>query len=145
MTTREKAIEYLDIFRNCKFSDFHRPFGTDCGMGFVLILLYSNEKENTAKEISEKMDVSMARVTSLMQKMEERGLVKRTPSQKDGRVNYISLTEKGNIEAQKAMEFSISIATKIIEELGTDEIDHFIKTFERIKNVLEKEEKLHSN
>ena len=86
------------------------------------------------------MNVSMARVTSLIQKMEERGLLVREESLTDRRVNLISLTEKGEAEAVKAIDFSISIVTKLIEEIGTDEIDRFIETFDKIKNVLENKE-----
>ena len=140
MSTKDKAIEYLELFRNCKFSDFYRPFGTDCGLGYVLIALYKKDREITAKEISEKMNVSMARVTSLIQKMEDRGLLVREESLTDRRVNLITLTKKGEEEAIKAIDFSISIVTKLIDEIGTDEIDHFISTFDKIKNVLESEE-----
>jgi DNA-binding MarR family transcriptional regulator len=139
MEIEQKAIEYLDLFRDCKFSELQHPFlGTDCGMGFILIYLGRLGKEVTAKELSRQMDVSMARITSLVKKMEERALIIRTISKDDGRVAFINLTEKGRLEAKKAYEFSLSIVKTLIQQLGIEQIDAFIKTASNIKNVLDR-------
>ena len=137
MTKEEKALDYLNQFRDCKFSSLKKPFtGSDSGMGFILVYMYHNVKEVSQKVLAEKMNVSKARITSLIQKLEERGLVTRKTSTSDERVNMISLTEKGNEEGEKLVQYSLKIVMQLIDEVGTEEIDRFIVTLYKIKDVL---------
>lgn len=137
MTIEEKALDYLNQFRECKFSSIQKPFtGAESGMGFILVYMANNVKEVSQKELAEKMNVSKARITSLIQKMEEKGLVNRTTSKEDERVNMISLTEKGNEEGERMVKYSLKIVMRLIDEIGTDEIDHFLVTLFKIKDIL---------
>ena len=137
MTKEEKALDYLNQFRECKFSSLQKPFtGADSGMGFILVYMCHHVKEVSQKELAEKMNVSKARITSLIQKMEERGLVNRKTSMEDERVNIISLTDKGNELGEKMVQYSLKIVMRLIDEIGTDEIDRFITTLLKIKDVL---------
>jgi DNA-binding MarR family transcriptional regulator len=137
MTTEEKALDYLNQFKACKSQDLGKPFtGQDSGMGFILVYMYHNVKEVTQKELAEKMNVSKARITSLVQKMIEKGLVTRKTSKEDERVNIISLTDKGNVEGEKLLQYSLKIVLQLIDEIGTDEIDRFINVLLKIKDVL---------
>ena len=116
MTKEEKAIEYLNQFRECKFSSIQKPFtGTESGMGFILVYMTHNVKEVTQTELASKMNVSKARITSLIQKMEEKGLVKRETSKNDERINIISLTEKGVKEGERMVKYSLKIVMQLID------------------------------
>ena len=104
MTKEEKALDYLNQFRECKFSSLQKPFtGADSGMGFILVYMCHHVKEVSQKALAEKMNVSKARITSLIQKM---------------------------------VQYSLKIVMRLIDEIGTDEIDRFIMTLLKIKDVL---------
>ena len=62
--------------------------------GDILVILYKYEKL-TMKNIAEKIHRTKPTVTVLVNKLEEQGYVKRVKSDKDSRVTYIILTEKG--------------------------------------------------
>ena len=94
MTKEEKALDYLNQFKACKFQDLGKPFtGQDSGMGFILVYMYHNVKEVTQKELAEKMNVSKARITSLVQKMIEKGLVTRKTSNRSSFSNHFTFSE----------------------------------------------------
>ena len=113
--------------------------GKDFGLGFVVAYLsFNKDTEITAKLLSEKMDVSMSRMTTLIQKLEERDLVYRESSKEDGRVSLLHLTKKGEEEGTKIIETSIYYAEQIIEELGLEKIDEFLNTAMKIKNIVDK-------
>ena len=139
MDKRQIAIEYLLKLRDCKFGDFQEAFlGKDFGLGFVVAYLsFNKDTEITAKLLSEKMDVSMSRMTTLIQKLEERELVYREASKEDGRVSLLHLTKKGEEEGTKIIETSIYYAELIIDELGLEKIDEFLDTAMRIKNIVD--------
>ena len=94
MDKREKAIEYLTRLRDCKLNELKDPFlGKDYGLAFVISYMACSTDNITAKVLSEKMDVSMSRMTTLIQKLEDRELVYRIPSKEDGRVSFLFLTD----------------------------------------------------
>ena len=137
MTKQEKAFEYLNKFRNCKLSSLKDTFSSvDSGMNFILFYMYTYVKEVTAKELAEQMNVSKARITSLIQKLEERGLVQRKTSYEDERVNIISLTEKGNEEGEELINYSLKVIMQIMDEIGLEEIDRFLETLFKVKEIL---------
>ncbi len=137
MAEEEKALDYLNQFRECKFSSIQKPFtGTESGMGFILVYMYHRVKEVSQKELAEKMNVSKARITSLIPKMIDRGLVSRKTSEEDERVNIISLTDKGNLVGEQLVQYSLKVVMQLIDTIGTEEIDRFIVTLYKIKDVL---------
>ena len=45
MTREEKALDYFNQFRECKFSSLQKPFtGADSGMGFILVYVSSYKR-----------------------------------------------------------------------------------------------------
>lgn len=138
MENREKAILYLTKLRDCKLNDLKDPFlGRDYGLAFVLTYLTCSNENVTAKLLSEKMSVSMARLTTLIQKLEERGLIYREASKDDGRVSLLYLTDKGKQEGNRIVETSIGIAEKVIDKLGANTVEEFLNTIYRIKEIVD--------
>ena len=138
MDKREKAIEYLTRLRDCKLNELKDPFlGKDYGLAFVISYMACSTDNITAKVLSEKMDVSMSRMTTLIQKLEDRELVYRIPSKEDGRVSFLFLTDKGKQEGNRIIEASIEIAERIIDKLGVDKVDDFLTTIYKIKQIVD--------
>ena len=61
---------------------------------FVLNYLATHETAIHPKELSKKMAVSTARITSLLHHMEEKGLIARSSDLSDNRQIFVRLTEK---------------------------------------------------
>lgn len=138
MENREKAILYLTKLRDCKLNELKDPFlGREYGLAFVLTYLTCSNENATAKLLSEKMSVSMARMTTLIQKLEERGLIYREASKDDGRVSLLYLTDKGKQEGNRIVETSIGIAEKVIDKLGANTVEEFLNTIYRIKEIVD--------
>ena len=69
---------------------------------FVLNYLATHETAIHPKELSKKMAVSTARITSLLHHMEEKGLIARSSDLSDNRQIFVRLTENGVNAIQKA-------------------------------------------
>lgn len=74
--------------RERKFMNPHR------GQGRVLSIL-KLKPEITQKELTYLLDMSKQALGELLNKLENCGYITRTPSQEDGRVMIVTLTEKG--------------------------------------------------
>jgi DNA-binding MarR family transcriptional regulator len=79
---------------------------------FRIAGLLVDEEDITQKELAEKLSVRPATLSVAISKLEERGIVKREPSDLDKRANYLRLTPSSNFtemtEILNAFEKKIS-------------------------------------
>ncbi len=74
---------------------FFRPYGVSSAQYNVLVLLKENKEGLSQVEISRQMVVSRANITSIIDKLEKKGLVKRFSDPDDRRLFNIRLTKEG--------------------------------------------------
>ena len=105
---------------------------------FVLNYLATHETAIHPKELSKKMAVSTARITSLLHHMEEKGLIARSSDLSDNRQIFVRLTENGVNAIQKARAEVISRVSSLLEALGPEDAREYIRIQEKIlDNFLE--------
>lgn len=75
------------------------------------------------KQISSKVLKSTANITTVLDNLEERGLVKRVRQQEDKRFILVSLTEKGQEVIQKVLPYHIQEIIQILKVLDENEIE----------------------
>lgn len=71
----------------------------------VLVLLKSNAQASPA-QLAASLHVAAPNLTGILRRLEERGLVQRTRSEEDKRVQHIELTAAGQDTVQRAMSAS---------------------------------------
>ena len=109
----------------------------DSGMKLVLMYLNGNNEEIYASTISEKMNISRARVGILLKKMENKNYITKTISDKDARIEVINITDKGLAKCREIEFETIKCITILIDKIGYDELNNFLDTANKIKNVIE--------
>ena len=72
-----------------------QPFGLSPATGLVLSILADSEAPLSPNHIADRLIISRASVTSLVDSLEKRGYVKRQPHQADRRMLLITLTDLG--------------------------------------------------
>ncbi len=100
MRSREKNEIMLSIVRlasrlQARADAFLRPYGVSSAQYNVLVLLKGARDGLSQVEISREMVVSRANITSIIDKLEKRGLVRRFPDTSDRRLFRVRLTDKG--------------------------------------------------
>ena len=83
-----------------------RAMGTlDIGIGQLPVLrLLSENGPMTQGALAEEMRVTPATISATVRRMERGGLIRRTPAEMDGRILYVSLTDKGAARCAQASE-----------------------------------------
>ncbi len=82
----------------------------------AIILL--NEKENqTLSQLSDGLSRTRCTITGLVDRLEDKGLVRRKRSRKDRRLVYVSLTDKGRELAAELREKVVPEISKLGEKL----------------------------
>lgn len=108
----------------------------DSGVRFVLMYLMDSKENVYASSISDIMNISRARVGILLNKMETKGYILKTASDKDARIEVINLTDKGLNRCNEIKDEIAKYISIIVEKVGYDELNHFLDTACKIKSVL---------
>ena len=97
-----------------------------------------NTDECTAKKIREKILIDEGYLSRILDSFSKRGLIRKTPSQMDGRLRIIVPTEKGQKEFATLNQNSNHLISQLIGKLSEEECEELLSNMERIHALLEK-------
>ena len=120
--------------------EFFRPLGlTDVQFNLMMLLSHQSGKEGglSQAQLSEMMLVNRANITSLIDRMESAGLVKRTPAAEDRRLNIIKLTAKGINKLAKIEPAYAKGVKKVMSALSSSQQNRLIKLLEKVREKVD--------
>ncbi|MDC7249817.1 MAG: MarR family winged helix-turn-helix transcriptional regulator [Sphaerochaetaceae bacterium] len=91
------------------------------------------------KHYIDSVDMESGSFTYLADKLEKKGIIKRTPSKNDKRVNVLELTDKGKMVAKKLnnnFTLHISHLIKDLDDEDLKEMEEAIKSLEKVYEKL---------
>lgn len=106
----------------------------------ILMLINNMKKDNVSlkpSDISSILRVSNATITPTLNQLEDDGKIIRKHSKKDRREVFLELTEKGLEDCKKTQQQICEKMQFIIDEVGEKEIEDFIKTLNKITDIIE--------
>ena len=138
MSTREEAKAFLVKLCSCMpRSCYSKLEATQRGYGFILDYLEQTGGEMSTRDFAEKLNVSPARITALLKKMEKSGLITRRPSSKDARRIIIEITPAGIAFVDNLREQTLSKVAQMLDRVGKENIETYIKISQQIKEAME--------
>ena len=99
---------------------FHKQIGEPFQLrrlDFTILMLVAANPGVTQRQMSQALDVSAPRLTIAVDKLEERGLVNRTRSEEDRRMQYIALTRKGATLVKKTDRIADGMERELLGHL----------------------------
>lgn len=138
MENRKEQIDTLlkKMVEAKPFELFNQIDETNKGMGFILGFLYKTKGDVYSIDIANALDVSTARIAVLLKKLEASELIIKSKCLCDARKIKVSLTEKGILKTEEAIEFLYSYFDKILSVVTIDEFNEFIRISEKIQNAI---------
>jgi DNA-binding MarR family transcriptional regulator len=97
-----------------------------------------NTEECSAKTIRESIVIDEGYLSRILDSFSKSGLIKKTPSAKDGRLRIIVPTEKGKREFAKLNDNSNLLISQMIEKLSEEDQADLMSKMEGIRTLLEK-------
>lgn len=138
MTSREDAQEFLRKLRSCRAKSFFGKMDeSQRGIGFILVYLEEATGEVIAGDLARELNVSTARIAALLKTMEKNGLIIRYRSSADARQTVVEITGEGREYTRQMKEQIIEKAEMLIEKVGKEELEEFIRISRKIKEALE--------
>ncbi len=109
----------------------------DRGILFVLHYLDMNQEQDIcAGDLVNILDVSSARVASLLNDLEQKEYVKREKDENDHRKVFIRLTEKGHQEIKDKTQKARKVFNYVADKVGIEKIRSTLETIQEINQTL---------
>jgi len=112
-----------------------RPLDVSAAGGLVVGML-RDRGPMTPSELGERLIVTRATVTGVVDSLERRGYVRRRPSESDRRSTVVELTDSGKDVVQRVRELIHGSERAWLSALGDDELRSYIAVLHRIQDAL---------
>ncbi len=92
--------------------------------------ILDSEEEVTAGRIAELLDIKPSSVTQIIKKLEEAGSAIRIKSEKDSRVTYVNITEKGRESLEEHQAIGITLKDVLFDGFSEEDLvqlDRFLE------------------
>lgn len=107
-----------------------------------IIMTLMREKEATISKIAEEIGVATSTISVSIKRMEKAGFVAKKPSDKDGRISVVYLTEKGKAAPKHIKEKLDAQEKELTKGLSKEETETLSDLLDKIiLTMFEKEEK----
>ena len=87
-------------------------------------------------DIGDTLDIPRPGVTRTVKEMEAKGYLRKTASEEDGRVTYITATEAGKLLSQRYSEHYFSLLAPQLADISDEDAACTIRTIERMHRVM---------
>lgn len=108
-----------------------RSYGLNPTEFAVLELLY-NKGEQTVQKIGEKVLIASSSITYVVDKLEKKNLILRTPNQEDRRITQVSITEEGKTMMNEIFPGHVQAVQRILAGLDTTEKEEMISQLKKL-------------
>lgn len=105
------------------------------GERFVLHYLYTMSAQGLPSDISEKMEVSSARVAVILNRLEDKGYILRSIDPQDRRRIVVELTPKGKEIAKEEHDKVIGMVEKMLKLLGDQDAKDLIRIIQKLSSL----------
>lgn len=137
--TFRSMLECIGLLRRVMHPYFD-AFGISASQWAVLRVLYVAEENGLGRlrlvELGERLLIRPPSVTGVVERLEQDGLVIRTPSKQDQRAKEVGLTDKGRHLAEDVLQHHGEQIGTVLDGLETAEQSHLQKTMNRLSTHL---------
>ena len=107
---------------------------------FFVLKLLNNRSRVTASELAEEFRVKPSAITAMVDRMLKNDFVTRERDEKDRRVVYISISEKGKKTFEKSDHTRIKIMERYMAKLDPIDLENLVSGFEKLAAIVQETE-----
>lgn len=120
-----------------KFDKFASQYNlTSTQMGVIDFLSYHPNEEMFQKDIEKEFYIRRSTASTLLQRMETKGLLKRVPSQTDGRLKQVILTDKALSYCDAITKFMDDNQRFIHQHFSDDEYESLLNSLDKLIKIM---------
>jgi len=129
---------YLDRMEEMSrhfFRYFHSRIEAAGGLSpsqFLVLKVLQNAGTVTVSELAQRIGISTAGATGLLDRLVRAGLVERTRDQADRRVVWVHLSPEGENQLAAACRLRRTILAELFAPLSQDEVQQLVRLYEKV-------------
>jgi DNA-binding MarR family transcriptional regulator len=131
----------LEILRHSPVMRFKKTNEFSQGEVKMLEYLYIFQDGITAGELSDKINISTARVATILNGLEKKHLIRRCADDQDKRKIVVYLTEGGRKTGQEKYEMMLRHMSRLFSALGERDTLELLRLFRRILSITDELER----
>lgn len=101
-----------------------------------ILMLLDDQNPSTVSDLSRRAVIKLSTVTRMVMRMEERGLVTRTPLAEDNRATSVGITKKGRALLEDMNGVAAKVYAQAFDGIVQDKIKDFVETLKAIRTNL---------
>ena len=101
------------------------------------LMLFEGHKYLTGIEIAGLLEVAKSRATVIVENLEKKGLVKRSPDRNDARVKLINLTPSGQKKVREIEESMFTLHQQLLGQIEPGQRNSVINALETLRSSME--------
>lgn len=133
MNKQEIAVEIVNNIGNKAFKPVISTLEDGSkGLYIILKVIAEINEEVSAIDISNVLNISIARVTVALKKLEEKGLITREKSTSDKRVTIVKLTKLGFVKLEEKKQSLLELINQTLDKLTLEECVQLLNIYQKI-------------
>lgn len=145
MTDRQDKLQYAETFQLIMkqiFTNWHKNNTTGLNQTQARILhKLDSLGPQKASVLAEALCITSGAITGVSDKLVTEGYAKRYRDERDRRVVYLEITDKGKEMIELLREYQIKSIGIMFEDLTDEELEHTYRIFRKILSNLERHDK----
>lgn len=144
MTEKQRNEEYLakiyELLKKPEKMELneYQPMFNNSEMRLLgeIIKEHTNGGKIISTEISRRLGITRSAVSQMVNKLEERGIIKRSPSPTDKKIAYVELSESAEKKYWEEHEKCCVFMGKVIERFGLERLDQLLALNDEFLSVV---------
>lgn len=130
MIMRVSRLHHSAVEKNLKALNIHR------GKHMLLMAIAREGELLSQRQIAERLEISAAAVAMCLKKLETNGYITRQESESDGRVNHISISEKGSAVINQSENIVAEIDNAMLKGISDEQLAVFSAVLDKMQDNL---------
>lgn len=101
------------------------------------LMLFEGHKYLTGIEVAGMLEVAKSRAAVIIENLEKKGLVQRSPDPNDARVKLINLTPKGQRKVREIEDFMFDLHQQLLNQIDPAQRPNVINALETLRSSME--------
>ncbi|MGW8288435.1 MAG: MarR family winged helix-turn-helix transcriptional regulator [Desulfobulbales bacterium] len=101
------------------------------------LMLFEGHKYLTGIEVAGMLEVAKSRAAVIIENLEKKGLVQRSPDPNDARVKLINLTPKGQRKVREIEDFMFDLHQQLLSQIDPAQRPNVINALETLRSSME--------
>lgn len=137
MNTNNFMLQHFQLVKkeNLVFTKWCKKYNLLYMDTHMLLSIDESHGVSEPTKLSEELLIPKQSITSMLDKLEKKGYIKRTHSADDRRKVNISLTDEGIKIVKKVRQAINNAEQEILKEIKQEKLDEMLKTYEQIIDI----------